>query len=73
MKAHCRKCGGDTSTHYPKLPSGHIGNLCAVCGCPRLGAPFITRRKFLKLLELKLIPNFGTPTEGERHDPSTVY
>lgn len=69
MTAHCHKCDKDTETTYSHLPSGHIGQSCAVCGCYRLGAPYITKRKYAKLIELKLIPVIGTPkNKGEYHD-----
>ena len=68
MKEHCRNCNKETETAYcPER--GHIAQNCAVCGWHRLGAPFITKRKYAKLVELKLIPAISaTPDKGERHD-----
>ena len=71
MKTPCHKCNRETETAYSHLASGHIGQSCAVCGYYRLGAPYITKRKYFKLIELKIIPVTGTPKiKGEYHATS---
>lgn len=38
---HCHRCGRETPTVYRLMRSGHVGNLCAVCGTCRRGRPYV--------------------------------
>jgi hypothetical protein len=78
QKAHCHRCNAETETIYRQLSSGHIGNCCGICGVCHVGNPYISKRKYAKLLEHKIIlPALselrGSPKrQGERHD-NAIY
>ena len=41
--AWCHMCRRVTPTVYLPLSSGHVGNLCGVCRCARLGRPYVPK------------------------------
>jgi hypothetical protein len=41
--APCHLCKRDTPTRYRLMISGHVGNLCEVCGTARLRKPYVSR------------------------------
>lgn len=41
VTTQCHRCGRETPTLYRMMRSGHVGNLCAVCGTCRHGRPYV--------------------------------
>lgn len=66
MKSYCDKCQTEILSKYILNNKGHIENLCNACGTRRGLNPYITRKKFDKLVELNVICPDGTP-KGEAH------
>lgn len=62
---YCDHCQSTTASRYEQA-AGHITNLCNGCGTRRGLNPYITKRKFEKLIELNIISRNGTP-KGDSH------
>lgn len=68
MKEYCDRCQTETESSYLKdTEKNHIQNLCCFCKTRRGLNPYITQKKFDKLVSLNLITPSGSP-KGARYE-----